>query len=61
MRREIYHFPVVRDAAYIVVITGHTNYYPLSERAFFQLIGKWQQSGYKVVCNEKDLILQKDR
>ncbi|MGQ3133715.1 MAG: DUF2079 domain-containing protein, partial [Flavobacteriales bacterium] len=62
MRREIYHFPVVRDADYIVAISAHTNYYPLSESSFFQLTGKWQQRGYKVICNEKDLlILQKVR
>ena len=60
MRRKIYHYPHVRDAEYIVLISGNTNYYPLSEDTFAASVQANLQEGFKVICDEKDLlILQK--
>ncbi|MBL0911456.1 MAG: DUF2079 domain-containing protein, partial [Bacteroidia bacterium] len=57
LRRRIYHFPVVRDASYIVLISGNTNYYPLGRDEFFRRVQEYRQQGFHTLCDEKDLLI----
>ncbi|MGQ3012466.1 MAG: DUF2079 domain-containing protein, partial [Flavobacteriales bacterium] len=57
LRRRIYHFPVVRDASYIVLISAHTNYYPLGREEFFRRVQEYRQQGFRTLCDEKDLLI----
>lgn len=60
-RKKIYHFPVVKDAEYIVATTSeNTAFYPLSGEEYFRLIDEYKHSkSYSIEYEMNDLIILK--
>lgn len=59
-RDKIYQFPIIKDAEYIVLITGDRSKYPLNEEGFQSTINKLTSSGmfYEFFKTEDFLILK---
>lgn len=57
-REKIYQFPVVRDAEYIAVFKGSRGIYPLGAEGLKEKIELYKNSsGYRIVSENKDIIL----
>ena len=58
LRPKIYHFPRIADAQMVVLVTEHSNYYPLySKEIFLQEIEKIEQMGFVKKKEIPNLVL----
>ena len=59
-RGKIYHYPVVKDAEYIVLLKKTDNYYPLSEREYRERIQHYRvDPAFEIWRESEDLIVFK--
>ncbi len=57
-REKLYHFPVIRDAAYIVLVKTSEETYPLSPATYQQKIQELRQNSlFKVLFEDEQLII----
>ncbi|HOY30951.1 MAG TPA: DUF2079 domain-containing protein [Bacteroidales bacterium] len=57
-REKLYHFPVVKDAAYVVLVQG--DYYPLTKEDFFKKMNECIEKDHFVLkYDENDLFILK--
>lgn len=54
---KIYHFPVMNDASYVVLLTKHTSTYPLNEEEFATKKTELQKSESYTVIYDSDQLL----
>ncbi|MFC2150953.1 DUF2079 domain-containing protein [Bacteroidota bacterium] len=61
-REKIYHFPIVKDADYIALITNDSPKYPLSEDDFNKIVEEYKESTeFEIFFYKKDLLIFKKR
>ena len=59
-RDKIYHFPIVKDADYIALITNNRSPYPLSKEDFNHIVDEYKNSkDFFIVYDDFDLIIFK--
>jgi len=60
-RDKIYHFPVIKNSEYIILLTAKGNTYPLDEQQFAAKINEYSTNGNYVIQYQKNnlLILKK--
>ncbi|RQO31988.1 hypothetical protein DBR32_04085 [Taibaiella sp. KBW10] len=57
-RMKLYHFPVVKDAAYIVLLKSEKDIWPLDAKAYFEQIDAYKKDiHWETVQETKDVIL----
>jgi len=61
-RDKIYQFPIVKDAAYIVLLTSKSSPYPLSEQDFLNKMNEYlSNDDYVVLYRKNDLLILKKK
>ena len=59
-RDKLYHFPIIKDADYIVVFSNKRSTWPLSIEAFHKKISEIKEAGeFEVAYDENDLLIFK--
>lgn len=57
-RMKLYHFPVIKDAVYIVLLKSEQDIWPLESKAYFEAIEAYKQNpDWQTVAETKDVIL----
>lgn len=56
-RKVIYHFPVIKDAEYIVLLKNRRSSYPLTKEQFDEQINKFSADSSNVIYNSADLLI----
>lgn len=57
-RSKLYHFPIVKDAAYIVLEKAGTYAYPLDKTTYSQNLNKYRnQAGWSIYFENNDLVI----
>jgi uncharacterized membrane protein len=61
-RDLLYHFPVVKEATYIVLFTSHSSTYPLNEEEFKSKVESYRRDvQYEVFYEKNDLLILKKK
>jgi uncharacterized membrane protein len=59
-RQKLYHFPIIKDAKYIVLLSKGRSHYPLSDEQFVEKVVELKKSNqFEIVHDKFDLLIFK--
>lgn len=61
-RQKLYHFPIIKDAEYILLLQGNRSTYPLTEKEYREMITELRNSSeYLIENDDPDILILKVR